>query len=196
MSSPYDGVVTQDWKSVTQKLIDSHPLDEKELVDVVLTSWNSIFASRFGTASFTIGKQIFPKPQIMGFLLHELIPLEIEARHSNEWKVDEDKNDKDCVCVGNNYHSFEIKTSSNPTKIFGNRSYAQASSNGRKAKDGFYLTVNFDKVDKSGKQSDIRLIRFGWLDSTDWRGQKAATGQQSNLPPEVYDGKLKIIYKL
>ena len=181
--------------TVTQELIDNHPLTENELVDVVLTSWNSIFASRFGTAAFKIGKQIIPKPQIMGFLLHELIPLELESRHSGEWKVDKHINDKDCVCTSDNYFSFEIKTSSNPNKIFGNRSYAQASSNGRKAKDGFYLTVNFEKFDKSGKQPEIKLIRFGWLDSTDWRGQKAATGQQSNLPPEVYNGKLKIIHK-
>jgi hypothetical protein len=195
MSSPYYGIDTDEWKEVTQKLIDSHPLTEHEIVDVVLTSWNSIFASRFGTAGFTIGKQIFPKPQIMGFLLHELIPLELEARHSGAWKVDEEKNDKDCVCILDDYFSFEIKTSSNANKIFGNRSYAQASSNGRKAKDGFYLTVNFEKFNDSGIQPEIKLIRFGWLDSTDWRGQKAATGQQSNLPPEVYDGKLKIIYK-
>ena len=193
--SPYNGIATQNWIEVTQKLINSHPLKENELVDVVLTSWNSIFASSFGTSGFKIGKQILPKPQIMGFLLHELIPLEIESRHPGEWKVDEDKNDKDCVCFSDNYFSFEIKTSSNANKIFGNRSYAQASSNGRKAKDGFYLTVNFEKFDDSGKRPEIKLIRFGWLDSTDWRGQKAATGQQSNLPPEVYNGKLKIIHK-
>ena len=195
MSSPYNGVPVHDWHLITQQLIDSHPLTESELVDVVLVSWSSIFSSRFGNAGFMIGKQIFPKPQIMGFLIHELIPLELESRHQRSWQVDKDKNDKDCVCLNNNYFSFEIKTSSNASKIFGNRSYAQSSSNSRKAKDGFYLTINFEKFDKSGNQPKIKLIRFGWLDSTDWRGQKAATGQQSNLPAEVYNGKLKLIYK-
>jgi len=199
MTSPYNGQPTSNWKEITQQLINNHPLNEKELVDVVLTSWKSIFASRFGNAGFTIGKHIFPKPQIMGFLLHELIPLELESRYQGLWNIDKYKIDKDCVFTPDNYSSFEIKTSSNPTKIFGNRSYAQAnltSSNARKSKDGFYLTVNFEKFDKNDTQPKIKLIRFGWLDSSDWRGQKAATGQQSNLPPEIYDGKLKLIYKL
>lgn len=195
MSSPYEGIAVHEWKLITQELIDNHPLTEKVLVDVVMRSWDSIFASRFGSSGFTIGQQIFPKPQIMGFLLHELIPLELESRYPNEWRIDEAKDDKDCIYIQDDFFSFEIKTSSNATKIFGNRSYAQSSSGGRKAKNGFYLTVNFEKFDKTGEQPNIKLIRFGWLDSTDWRGQKAATGQQSNLPREVYEGKLKIIHQ-
>ena len=140
----------------------------------------------------------------MGFLLHELIPLELESRLPGKWKIDQDKKDKDCVCIINDYYSFEIKTSSNASKIFGNRSYAQKTSNSRKAKDGFYLTVNFEKFEKQENQPKIlkdiikpciKIIRFGWLDSSDWRGQRAATGQQSNLSKDVYEGKLKIIYK-
>jgi len=39
------------------------------------------------------------------------------------------------------------------------------------------------------------MIRFGWLDHTDWIGQKAATGQQSRLAPETYDLKFKTLYR-
>ncbi len=204
MTSPYLNIPTENWKEITKQLLSKHPLSEQELVDITLSCWDSIFASRFGKSSFRIGKDIFPKPQIMGFLLHELIPLELESRLPGKWKIDQEKKDKDCVCIINDYYSFEIKTSSNPSKIFGNRSYAQGTNNSRKAKDGFYLTVNFEKFEKQENQEkllkdiikpSIRIIRFGWLDYSDWRGQTAATGQQSNLSKEVYEGKLKVIYK-
>lgn len=45
------------------------------------------------------------------------------------------------------------------------------------------------------KKPNILLVRFGWLDSTDWIGQKAETGQQSRLSPDVESYKLIEIYK-
>lgn len=195
-TSPYSNTSPSDWFPITESLIKEHPLSEQEIVEIVLVTWKSIFASTFGNSRFKIGVDIFPKPQIMGFFLHELIPLELESRYNHEWMRDEAKLDKDCVNINRPEYSFEIKTSSNKTKIFGNRSYAQTSKGSRKTKDGYYLTVNFEKFSSSNKHPDILLIRFGWIDSTDWRGQKAATGQQSSLPPQVYDGKLKILHSL
>jgi len=195
MHSPYKGVDPKHWRDVTAQLIKEHPLDYKELVEVVLLSWKSIFASKMGTKGFRIGKEIFPKPQIMGFLLHELIPLELSARYPTEWRGERDASDKDIVYIPNNYYSIEIKTSSNPIHIYGNRSYAQKSSKGKKAKTGYYLAVNFEKFSKTNTHPKIRLIRFGWLDSEDWIGQKAATGQQSRLAPIVENNKLIVIYE-
>ncbi|MFN9402025.1 MAG: ScaI family restriction endonuclease, partial [Dolichospermum sp.] len=42
--------------------------------------------------------------------------------------------------------SIEIKTSSSPRNIFGNRSYAQKSTTGKtkKSKSGYYLVINFE----------------------------------------------------
>ncbi|WP_223824108.1 ScaI family restriction endonuclease [Candidatus Enterovibrio escicola] len=193
MTSPYLNIAPSNWLPVTESLIAKHPLTEQNLIDATLNSWASIFNSMFGTAGFKIGTHIYPKPQIMGFLLHELIPLELESMFKSEWHVDNTTSEKDCVCVADNSFSFEIKTSSDRNKVFGNRSFSQATTKGKKAKDGYYLTVNFEKF-KDSQNPKIRIIRFGWLDSSDWRGQKAATGQQSNLPPEVYAGKLKTIY--
>ncbi|HFC7940318.1 ScaI family restriction endonuclease [Neisseria meningitidis] len=42
---------------------------------------------------------------------------------------------------------------------------------------------------------EIKIIRFGWLDHTDWIAQTAATGQQARLSPEAYRSKLKILYQ-
>ncbi|MCY3540412.1 MAG: ScaI family restriction endonuclease [Gammaproteobacteria bacterium] len=192
--SPYKDSPPTRWYQITQSLIEEHPLTEAELVEIVLSAWKSIFASKFGSSEFRIGVDIFPKPQIMGFLLHELVPLELETRYKGIWKKEATKTDKDCMHLTMPKYSFEIKTSSHPTRVFGNRSYAQKSSGSRKSKDGYFLTVNFEKFDQSNRTPRINLIRFGWLDATDWRGQKAATGQQSNLAPETYKYKLKLLY--
>lgn len=193
--SPYKNLPPEEWMNKTNSLLEDHPLSESEIKGVVLSCWHSIFDSRFGTSGFAIGEDIFPKPQIMGFLLHELIPLELSDRFKGLWKGDENSNDKDCVYIPENKYSFEVKTSSNKNKIFGNRSYAQSTTRGKKSKDGYYLTVNFEKFNIGKDKPKVKIIRFGWIDSTDWIGQTAATGQQSRLPSEVYDGKLKVIHE-
>lgn len=193
MISPYTGVAPDRWPAITKKLIAKHPLREKEIVDVVLASWDAIFESRMGSKGFRIGIDIFPKPQIMGFLLHELIPLELEARHPGLWRGEKTSGDKDIVYVPDDQFSIEVKTSSNPVHIFGNRSYAQAATKNKKAKSGYYLAVNFGKF-RASELPKVLLVRFGWLDSSDWVGQQAATGQQSRLLPNVENGKLLRLY--
>lgn len=195
MMSPYDGVPSADWPKITKKLIERHPLNPKEIVDVVLASWNSIFDSAMGTHGFKIGKDIFPGPQMMGFFLHEFIPLELEARYPGTWRTCRATNEKDLVYVPDDHFSVEVKTSSNKSRIFGNRSYAQETTGGKKDKSGYYLAVNFEKVVEGGSRPRVLLIRFGWLDSTDWRGQAAATGQQASLAPETEAAKLLVLYK-
>ena len=194
MHSPYIELPVNQWLGVTQGIVDRHPLSKEEIVDAVLASWQSIFDSRLGTKSFQIGKDIFPKPQIMGFLLHELMPLELAAKHPDSWRGDTSASDKDLVYVPDDSFSIEVKTSSDPNHIYGNRSYAQGTTKGKKDKSGYYLAVNFEKFAGMGNPS-IRLIRFGWLDSSDWVGQKSETGQQSSLPPNVENYKLLQLYK-
>lgn len=194
MTSPYTDLPVNQWLNVTQTLVDNHPLDRQEIVEIVLSSWQSIFNSKLGTQGFQIGKDIFPKPQIMGFFLHELIPLELESKYPGVWKADQTVTDKDIVYLPDNSFSLELKTSSNPRHIYGNRSYAQKTRKGEKVKSGYYLAVNFEKFSSASTPS-IRLIRFGWLDSSDWIGQKASTGQQSRLSADVETYKLLDLYK-
>jgi hypothetical protein len=196
MSSPYKDLSSQDWRSVTLKLIDDHPLDSKEITEIVLLSWESIFVSKMGSKGFRIGKEIFPKPQIMGFFLHELIPLELKGRYPSQWRGEISASDKDIVYIPDVKFSIEVKTSSNPSHIYGNRSYAQSTTKGKKAKSGYYLAVNFEKFSSVNEHPSIKLIRFSWLDSNDWIGQKAASGQQSRLSSEVENYKLLELYSL
>lgn len=195
MNSPYQDIPFQNWLTITQELVSLHPLRMEEIVNVVLISWDSIFVSKMGTNAFLIGKDIFPKPQIMGFLLHELIPLELAARYPSLWRRDQAHNEKDIVYIPDDKYSIEVKTSSNPRHIFGNRSYAQDTTENKKAKSGYYLTVNFEKFSDTSQRPNIVLVRFGWLDASDWIGQKAATGQQSHIPPNVENYKLLELYR-
>lgn len=192
MDSPYKGKPQSDWQKITVNLVGNHPL-LPELADVVLDSWKAIFNSKIG--DFYIGKDIFPEPQIMGFFLHDLIALFLSERHKGEYKLGAPHVEKDVHCVEHPDLSFEIKTSSNTNQIFGNRSYAQpATNNEAKSKDGFMLAVNFEKFTPDNLQPKIKLIRFGYLEHSDWIAQSAATGQQARLSPETYRMKFVKLY--
>lgn len=192
--SPYYLANKTDWADITDRLIQAHPLKEAEIVHFCLSAWDSLFTSSLGKHHLKIGQHIFPKPQIIGALLHELIPAEIVASNPKSWRQEINKGDKDIVYIPNDQFSIELKTSSNPTQIFGNRSYAQVSSTTSKSKDGYYLAVNFEKIQRDNKMPKILMISFGWLDHNDWIAQRSQTGQQARLSPETYKLKMRTLY--
>ncbi len=200
-TSPYEGLPVRLWAEKTRALLRAHPLNHPEIVRVVIKVWDGILVSQIG--GFQIGKHLLAKPQIMGFFLHELIPLELARRHPSVWRGDKSAKEKDLFCIPNPDLSVEIKTSSHPSQIFGNRSYAQKSKHGnkakseetRKAKSGYYLAINFEKFTDERVVPAITRIRFGWLDHTDWVGQKSETGQQSRLSRNVEKYKLVELYR-
>jgi hypothetical protein len=195
--SPYMGLETDAWESTTKKLVAKHPIKATELVEVVLASWEAIFQSKIGIKRFKIGTHIFPKPQIMGFFLHELIALEFANRYPELWRGEQSSADKDLVFLQDARYSIEIKTSSDRKNIFGNRSFAQKTTGTeKKDKSGYYLQVNFEKFSEANKRPSILQIKFGWLDHADWIGQTASTGQQARLSPETAARKLLTIYEL
>ena len=190
--SPYAGLAPGEWLVKTRELLDAYPVSAKEVVEIVLDQWNSIFESRVGRHGLRIGEHIWPKPQVMGDYLHELIPYEFQARYgASTWRRDQSGAEKDLVNVEDDFFSTEIKTSSHKSQIFGNRSFAQPGQS-KKNKSGFYLTVNFERWSDvaKGARPSVRIIRLGWLDYTDWRAQAAQTGQQAHLIAEAYAGKL------
>lgn len=165
-----------------------------EIVDIVLQSWEDIFNSKMG--SFSIGKEIFPGPQIMSFFLHELVAHNLSLKHPGVYKVGDAKKEKDIHNITNPSLGIEIKASSHKDKIFANRSYAQPSSDSEtKDKNGYYLAINFEKFSKKIRKPKITLIRFGYLEHKDWVAQKASTGQQAHLTPQAYASKLITLYQ-
>lgn len=198
LQAPYEGRPEDEWESITAQLVEHHPLKAAEIVEVVLQTWKGIFESRIGARGFRLGVDIHPKPQIMGHYLHELIPLEFQLRYPGLWRREEAKSEKDLVHIPDLRYSIEIKTSSHPSKIFGNRSYGQftrVGEVGRKGKSGYYLAINFAKFSEVDVLPDIVRIRFGWLDHSDWVAQKAETGQAAGVRPFSERTKLVKIYE-
>lgn len=197
MVSPYEGYSVREWDRITEDLIAEHPLSEEEIVDAVLDAWDRIKLTKIG-GELQIGVDVFPSPQIMGNYLHELIPVILAHKYPGTWRKEHLKDEKDMVYIPNNYYSIEIKTSSNATNIYGNRSYGQENSenNSGKKKYGYYITVNFEKYTETNHNPRIRKIRFGWIDHSDWHAQTAATGQQASLALEARDHKLKLLYSI
>lgn len=197
MKSPYDRIEVYKWKLVTEKIVQQHPLDTDEIIQTVISAWDGIMRTKIAD-ELQIGIDIYPSPQILGNYLHELIPAYLAKKHPTLWRKEIDKSDKDLVYIPDFDYSVEIKTSSNPNNIFGNRSYGQDNSanNSGKSKDGYYITVNFEKfkpLDPHYKPH-IRKIRFGWIDHSDWHAQASSTGQQASLSTDARDNKLLLIY--
>lgn len=197
MASPYEGYSVKEWNKITEDLIAEHPLSEEEIVDAVLDAWDRIKLTKIG-GELQIGVDVFPSPQIMGNYLHELIPVMLARKYPGVWRKEQLKDEKDMVYIPNDFYSVEIKTSSNATNIYGNRSYGQENSenNSGKKKYGYYITVNFDMYTEINHNPRIKKIRFGWIDHSDWHAQAAATGQQAKLDKDARDHKLKLIYEL
>jgi len=208
MITPYFEKDISQWLDITKVLIDEHPLDIAEIVEVTLTSWKQIFDSRIGPLS--IGEQIFPSPQIMSNILHELIPYNLTEKFGRNYRIGNSKNEKDIVYTPDLKYSIEVKASSSKNDIYANRSYAQPMQvlDG-KNKDGYYIAVNFEKfkinsdgeykskiIDINGlvEYPSITLIKFGYLEHTDWIPQKSSKGQQARLSVESKRNKLLTIY--
>jgi hypothetical protein len=178
--SPYLGYPVEDWKEITEGLVKAHPLGGDELRTLVTAGWNDVFASTIGEDGLKIGVDIFLKGQALGSFLHELIPRKFAKAYPSLWRPEVAVTDKDLVCIPDDKFSIELKTTSHPSNIPGNKSFAQSETPGKKLKDGYYLVVNYEKLEP-GKVPGIKKIRFGWLDLSDWQGQSEDNGQGANV---------------
>lgn len=88
--SPYENLPDSQWKKVTKKLVNEHPLSSDILIDTVLEAWNGILKTKIAD-ELQIGRDIFPTPQILGNYLHELIPVFLEKKYPGQWTRDIEK---------------------------------------------------------------------------------------------------------
>ena len=184
--NPYYNKDISQWKAITKELVNQHPL-KTQIVDLCLKSWESILNGKINTYLNMKIREMNISPQATGALLHDVIPEYINRNIEGFRKGLGDE--KDIVCEENNFYSFELKTSSQKS-IYGNRSYAKSKDG--KSKSGYYLAINFEKISKPDPR--IILIRFGWLEHSDWIGQKSETGQQASLLKEAKENKLITLY--
>ena len=191
-ASPYDKADVKQWRKITEKLVKKHPLSPV-IVDLCLKSWESILNGKINTYLNMKIREMSISPQATGALLHDVIPAYI-AKNVPGFRKGEGK-EKDIVCENDDYFSLELKTSSQKS-IFGNRSYAKSTSQnlkGGKSKAGYYLAIHFEKIASANPR--ILRIQFGWLDHSDWVGQRSETGQQASLTKEAKENKLLTLYE-
>lgn len=187
MASPYLGAPVDQWANITRQLVQQHPLTPALIHDAAMISWDRLWNTWVGdrNVGFPIA-EIDPPATVIGYMFEKLFAKELAVRFPGAWRGGVGS-EKDLHCLQNESLSVEMKASGQlGYRIYGNRSYGQVLENAdaaKKDKSGFYITVNF-------YGQTLTLLRFGWIDSTDWQAQKSPTGQMAGLPPEVYQHKL------
>lgn len=182
---PYAEVPQSGWKAITEELVAKHPL-VSTLPELCLQTWESILNTKINTyLNLRVGDMGI-SPQAVSNLIHDILPEHV-VRRDGKWKKGSETHEKDLVYLPDDKYSFELKVSSSPRGIFGNRSYAQRKITTKKINDGYYLALNIDKLTVPSPK--LRLIRFGWLSHSDWVGQQSQSGQQARLSPETLKTK-------
>lgn len=188
--SPYDDHPRSEWSSITQLLVQAFPLQMNALVEIVDAAWADLYASSFGDTELRVGTDIFLPAQATGVILEKLIAVHLHKRFP-DWRGGLSKREKDIVCTSELKFSFEIKTSSSRTGLYGNRSTGHRSESRTKFRTGYYLVVNYKLPREDDPSRAIQNIRFGWIDDADWVGQAQPTGQQASIGVEL--ARLKLI---
>ena len=140
--SPYMNHPESEWLEITNKLIEEFPLSSKVLVSIVESAWEDLYNYSFGNSGIKIGQDIFLPAQATGVILEKLIAVHLPNQYS-EWRGGKTKQEKDIVYTINDRYSFEIKTSSSKSGLFGNRSTGHRSDNRTKYRTGYYLVINY-----------------------------------------------------
>ena len=190
--SPYQGRPEPDWPKITRRLIEQHPLKTATILEIAEVTWERLWSTTLGAGLTQVPlKDLAVPAAVVGYFFEILFAKELEYRFPKLWRGHQAKDDKDLVYLPDPALSIEIKTSGQFSfKIFGNRSYAQEAQSEslvKKGKSGYYITMNF-----TGRT--MNLLRFGWIDASDWSAQLAPTGQMAGLGPAVYRHKLVPIH--
>lgn len=188
MISPYKNKNKDEWKAITEQLVEDYPLKTEDILEIALTAWDNLWSTK--VANIIKLSEVELPATVIGYFFQKLYTHELSNRYPEKWRGEKEKSDKDIVYIEDIKYSTEMKSSGQlGYKVFGNRSYCQGSNTPSKAKSGYYITVNFYKT-------TLTLISIGWIDKEDWNCQNAESGQAATLPLEVYKGKLiKIIGK-
>lgn len=156
-----------------------YPTSKEKIVKIVEEAFEDFKEGRF--RDMRLGKEIVPEKQVQAGILHELIVARFSKLEG--YREGLAKHDKDIEYIRNKQFSIEVKTSSNPDRIAGNRMTAGLVSYSDPS--GYYLCINFDPYLKNKEQvPQLRKIRFGWIDAKKWKPQ-TGKGQASTLSAET-----------
>ena len=158
------------------------------ILEIASTAWGKVWETTVGSGAVAVRLEDLRVPAtVIGYFFEVLFARELSLHFPGEWRGNNTGDDKDLVNLKDVRLSVEIKSSGQlGFRIYGNRSHGQEAKNQqqvKKEKSGYYITVNF-----YGRI--LTLIRFGWIDATDWKSQASPTGQMAGLPDAVYAHKL------
>ncbi len=184
MKSPYAGKDKLEWKSITEVLVENHPLNKQDIHDIAVKSWSLLWETKIGKIISV--REAGLSAQVIGNFFQKIFTHQLENKFKDDWRGDSYKKDKDLVYIKDINFSVEMKSSGQPGyELYGNRctSLDVNKKSSGKDKSGYYITVNFigDK---------LTLLRFGWIDNDDWQPQKSPTGHAATLDKDVYKYKL------
>lgn len=187
-ASPYKDQPVESWLAITEDLIKNHPLSLNKILEAVYVAWEGVWSTEIGNGHARIPlHEVNPPATVVGYFFEKLLGKELATRYPGEWTGGSAGDQKDLHYIKDKKYSIEVKTSGQlGWQVYGNRSYGQDIENpdrAKKDKSGYYITVNFH-----GRH--INLIRFGWIDGSDWIPQGAQSGQAAKLGPNVYEYKL------
>lgn len=106
------------------------------------------------------------------------------------WRFGAQNSEPDLVYQNDTVYSLELKTSSQRNRVWGSPSKVLKSARTTKDGSGFYLVVNYDL----DPRPELNLVRFGWLDDSDWSGNKSVATGSSKVIKEHADLKLVTLY--
>lgn len=190
-SSPYAGRPEREWRGITKRLLDAHPLKADVLREVALVAWEKVWETTVGSGATAVRLADLNVPAtVVGYFFEVLFAKEMHHRYPAEWRGNVSGDEKDLVNLSDPAMSVEMKTSGQRgLRVFGNRSYGQEIQKegmAKKEKSGYYLTANFFR-------RTLALLRFGWNDAANWRPQSSPTGQMAALSDKAYEHKLVVI---
>lgn len=188
--SPYAGCPQDEWPEITKALVEDFPINMADIVKVVEAAWSDLFNLSIGESGLRVGADIFLPAQATGVILERLIGVEMRKRFQG-WRSGLTKTEKDIVCENDLRFSFEIKTSSSRTGLYGNRSTGHRAEGRIKFRTGYYLVVNYKLPTETDPDKKLYNLRFGWIDDEDWIGQAKPTGQQASIGVKL--ARLKLI---
>lgn len=188
--SPYKDHPRSQWLHITNALVERFPLTMESLVGIVEDAWSDLYTSSFGATGLKIGTDILLPAQATGVILEKLIAVHISKKFPG-WRGGREKFEKDIIFEDELEYSFEIKTSSSRSGLYGNRSTGHRAAGRTKFRSGYYPVINYKLPRESDLSREIQNIRFGWIDDEDWVGQAQPTGQQASIGVDL--ARLKLV---
>lgn len=170
---------------------DSFPVNRDTLVEIVLEAFDMVQTLRFGHGEATqhYGKDFNLGGGTIGSIFELCFAKSLIRRFPSTWRRGISKCEKDFVHKFNPSLSFEMKTSSSSSGIFGSRQYIHGSG-GVKNRNGWLLAINY----KKSPPAMVTKIRVGIVHDSDWRASESKYCQSSYLPKEFLSNEMSVYY--